>query len=49
LCIFTRKKTLVVVFMTRDGDMVAIATILPSQARAFTGQDITCAGLVETL
>ena len=38
----------VVEFMTFDGDTVAIATVLPSQARPVTARDITHAGVVTT-
>ena len=41
-------KALVVEFMTLDGDTMAIATVLPSQARPVTSQDITHARMVET-
>ena len=36
----------VVEFMALDGDTLAIATVLPSQARPVTGQDITHARVV---
>ena len=41
-------EALVVEFMTLDGDTVAIATVLPSQARPVTDQDITHARVVAT-
>ena len=37
----------VVEFLTLDGDTAAIATVLPSQARAVTSKDITHARHVE--
>ena len=37
----------VVEFLTLDGDTVAIATVLSSQARPVTGQDVTHARQVE--
>ena len=37
----------VVEFLTIDGDTAAIATVLPSQARAVTGADMTHARHVE--
>lgn len=37
----------VVEFLTLDGDTAAIATVLPSQARPVTSQDITHARPVE--
>ena len=39
-------KAFVVEFMALDGDTLAIATVLPSQARPVTGQDITHARVV---
>ena len=39
----------VVEFLTLDGDTAAIATVLPSQARAVTSKDITHARHVEIL
>ena len=41
-------EALVVEFMTLDGDTVAIATVLPSQARPVTSHDITHARVVAT-
>ena len=41
-------KAFVVEFMTLDGDTMVIATVLPSQARPVTAQDITHARTVET-
>ena len=41
-------EALVVEFMTLDGDTVAIATVLSSQARPVTDQDITHARVVAT-
>ena len=38
----------VVEFMALDGDTVAIATVLPSQARPVTSRDITRARQAET-
>ncbi len=38
----------VVEFMALDGDTVAIATVLPSQARPVTNRDLTHARQVET-
>ncbi len=38
---------LVVEFMALDGDTVALATVLPSQARPVTGADLTHARNVE--
>ena len=38
----------VVEFMALDGDTVAIATVLPSQARPVTGGDLTHARQVES-
>ena len=35
------KEAYVVEFLTLDGDTAAIATVLPSQARPVTSQDIT--------
>ena len=37
----------VVEFLTLDGDTVAVATVLPSQARSVTSKDITHARRVE--
>ena len=40
------EEALVVEFMSLDGDTVAIATVLPSQARAVTNADLTHARTV---
>ena len=42
-------RAFVVEFMALDGDTLAIATILPSQARPVTGKDITHAREVEVV
>ena len=39
--IHPRGEAFVVEFMTLDGNTIAIATVLPSQARLVTDQDIT--------
>ena len=41
------KEALVVEFTTLGGDMVAIATVLPSQARPVTSEDMTHARNME--
>ena len=42
------REAFVVEFMTLDGDTIAIATVLASQARPVTNKDITHARHVET-
>ena len=46
--IHPRDEALVAEFTTLDGDTRAIATVLPSQARAATRADLTHARIVET-
>ena len=41
-------KAYVVEFMALDGDTIAIATVLPSQARSVTSRDLTHTRHVET-
>ena len=42
-------RAFVVEFMALDGDTLAIATVLPSQTRPVTGQDITHARVIEAV
>ena len=47
--IHPEERAFVVEFMALDGDTLAIATVLPSQARPVTGKDITHAREVEVV
>ena len=47
--IHPEERAFVVEFMALDGDTLAIATVLPSQARPVTGKDITHAREVEAV